>query len=155
MAKVVVPKNALKAKVGNGGFSKENIDKAQKALEQNDIDFRPIAGKYLDEITTIVANHDPAKPKETLLGVLDPLMQLRAQGTLFHYPSLTMVSDIIVDFLDFHEKIDDRIMEIISAYIKTAGLILGREIKKAENPICKAFASELRAACDRYNNKSK
>ena len=154
MAKLVVPKNALKAKVGNGGFSKENINKAQSALEQNDIDFRPIAAQYLKEITSIVAVYDPEKPKETLLGVLDPLMQLRAQGTLFHYPSLTMVSDVVVDFLDFHEKIDGQIVEIIRAYTKTAGLILDREIKKAEDPICKAFATELRAVCERYNNKS-
>tara|TARA_B100001146_G_scaffold203243_1_gene195661 strand:- start:164 stop:631 length:468 start_codon:yes stop_codon:yes gene_type:complete len=155
MAKLVVPKNALKAKVGNGGFSKENIAKAQSALEQNDIDFRPIANDYLKEMSAIAGQYEPDKPKETLLGVLDPLMQLRAQGTLFHYPSLTMVSDIVVDFLDFHEKMDGQIIEIIRAYIQAARLILDREIKNAEDPICKAFTNELRAVCDRYNNKSK
>lgn len=154
MAKLVVPKNALKAKVGSGGFSKENIEKAQKKLEQNDIDFRPIANQYLEEISSATAMYDAAKPKETLLKVLDPLMQLRAQGTLFHYPSITIISDIIVDFLDFHEKIDNQIVEIIQAYTKTAGHILGREIKKTEDPICKAFTNELRAACDRYNSQS-
>lgn len=154
MAKLVVPKNALKAKVGSGGFSKDNIEKAQAKLEQNDIDFRPIATQYLEEVSSTIVAYDSAKSKETLLKVLDPLMQLRAQGTLFHYPSITVISDIIVDFLDFHEKIDDQIIEIVRAYTKTAGLILDREIKKAEDPICKAFTNELSAACDRYNNKS-
>lgn len=155
MAKLVVPKNELKAKVGSGGFSKENIDKAQAKLEQNDIDFRPIATQYLEEISSTINAYDSSKPKETLLKVLDPLMQLRAQGTLFHYPSITTVSDIVVDFLDSHEKIDDKIVEIIQAYTKTAGLILEREIKKPDDPICKAFAGELSAVCDRYNKKSK
>ncbi|MFN3699921.1 MAG: hypothetical protein ACK4VI_00190 [Alphaproteobacteria bacterium] len=155
MAKLVVPKNELKAKVGNGGFSKENIEKAQTALEENDIDFRPIASQYLEEIKTVLTKHDAEKPKETLLHVLDPLMQLRAQGSLFHYPSITAVSDVIVDFLDFHEKIDDQIIEIIQAYEKSALLILSRTIKKDNDKICQAFVTELRSACERYNSKQK
>lgn len=153
MAKLVLPKNELKAKVGNGGFTEENIEKAQTALEDNDIDFRPIAARYIEEVSKALKDFNPQKSKETLLQVLDPLMQLRAQGSLFHYPSITAVSDVIVDFLDFHEKMDEQIIEIIQAYEKTAHLLLSRTIKKDNDKICKAFIAELKGACERYNNK--
>ena len=44
--KLVKPENTLKKKVGHGGFDAKVLEKAQDMIENNTIDFRPIAIEY-------------------------------------------------------------------------------------------------------------
>ena len=44
------PPNTLKEKVGTGGLAKDILDQAQKLLEENNIDFEPIALIYMDAL---------------------------------------------------------------------------------------------------------
>jgi len=157
MGKLVKPRNKLKNKVGHGGFKDEDLKKAQKAIDENDIDFEPIARDLFAEIEELV-NSEALKDDDSTvyLGkILDPLMKLRAQGALFHYPSLTQISDVMVDFLDTEKAIDDDVIDIIAVYRKAGDAILSRQIKDAKNKICLVFITELRKACQRYQQKKK
>ena len=158
MSKLVEPKNILKEKAGDGGFNTEDIKKAQKAIEENDVDFKPIAQKLLQGVgTTIQDIRSKGAYNQACLGqVLDPLMQLRAQGALFKYPSITMISDVVVNFLDTENTIDNDVVEIIVAYQKAAEALLGLGVKDEADKVCKTLASELTQACVRYQKvKSK
>ena len=152
MSRLVIPVNHLKDKVGDGGFDEENIKKAQQAIEENEVDFKPIAQEYLDDLTqTLQAIEAGSKSAESSLGVvLDPLMQLRAQGALFHYPSVTEISDVIVDFLDTVQMMDNDILEIVNAMKKAVDAILAMEVKDASDQTCVALIEELQGACARY-----
>lgn len=154
MSKLVTPKNRLKEKVGDGGFNQEDIQKAQQSIEENDIDFVPIATNYLRLVREALDRHTKSQNKSDLYSdLLDQLTQLRAQGSLFHYPSITDLTDTVVDLLDSLNSIDDTIIEIIVAYEKSANILLSSEIKQADNPVCLALVKELQAVCNRYKAK--
>ncbi len=49
-AEFIMPPNTLKSKVGNGGLGDEIISKAQNLLENNVVDFQPLAEMYLNSL---------------------------------------------------------------------------------------------------------
>ncbi len=153
MAKLVNPKNTLKEKVGSGGFNKEAIAKAEKAIEENTIDFGPIAQLYLDEVRKIVADHKTKPAANTFSRLLDPLMQLRAQGTFFKYPTISKISDVVVDLLDSESTINNPIIDIIDAFTQSTQLLLKNKVMDEKNPMFVALVTELDAACQRYLRK--
>ena len=154
MTRIVRPKNTLKEKVGTGGFKKENLEKAQKAIEENVIDFIPIANRYLAELSAVLSKEKDAVSSEGLYSaILDPLMQLRAQGAMFGYPSITFLTDIIVNLLDSLKNVDSTVVEIVQAYEKSAKMMLSTQIKDQDHKLCQAFAQEIKAVCKKYTER--
>ncbi len=153
MSKLIMPKNTLKNKVGNGGFKQEDLAKAQKAIDENDVDFRPIADKYLSLIHQAITAYSTDKSIDLYSTLLDQLMQLRAQGALFGYSSISAVSDTVVDLLDTIKKVDGTIIEIVVAYEKATRALLLKGIRKSEDVVCKAFVAELGNVCRKYKDK--
>ncbi|MDX1922462.1 MAG: hypothetical protein SFW65_04975 [Alphaproteobacteria bacterium] len=153
MAQLIITKNRLKEKVGSGGFKPEALAKAQKSLDENTVDFIPIATPYIEEIKRIIDEYKIHPNPSAFARFLDPLMQLRAQGTFFKYPSISKLSDVVVDFLDSVEGLDSTIMEIIIAYHASANAVLKARLMDEKAPPCAALITELSAACNRYKAK--
>lgn len=154
-SRLIQPENTLKKKVGNGGFNESDLAKAQSAIENNTVDFKPIAIDLLKDLDKALAavNENGTETEEALGPILDPLMKLRAQGSLFHYPTITHVSDIVVDFLDTVKAVDSDIIEILTAYKQSAKAILAHEIQDEANGISVRLVDELKGACQRYREK--
>ena len=152
MAKLVKPKNRIKAKVGTGGFDEEKIEKAQNVIKENKVDFSPIAEKFLDELDDVLGNDD-LQDKERFSMMLDPLMQLKAQGTMFNYSSITVTTFVVVEFLDEKQKVDHTIKEIIKAYSQTIRTLLKLELRDSEDKTCQLLVNELSKVCERYSKK--
>jgi translation elongation factor EF-G len=152
MNKIVKPKNNLKEKVGNGGFDKESLKRAQTAIDENTVDFKPIAERYLKGITQLL--EAPAPDFTSLKSeLLDNLTQLRAQGSIFHYPSITELTDYVVDLLDSITDLDKKAVEIINAYRSSLNLLLTNNVKSAKDPVCLALCKELHTVCEKYKIK--
>jgi hypothetical protein len=153
LAKLFMPENKLKKKVGHGGFSNATLESAQKAIENNDIDFKPIADEMLDQINQLL---DTAKitadfDESTLMDdFLYPLMQLKSQGALFHYPIVTKISDTVVDILENIPVLDKNVIEIIEAYAKSVKAMMMLEIKNENNKMGLELCQALSDACQRY-----
>lgn len=156
MGQLVTPKNTIKEKVGNGGFDEQKLKKAQTVIEENDVDFRPIALNLIGNLEQIMRfdKNEDVEATKFYGAVLDPLMQLRAQGSMFHYSSITLITDIVVDFLDGIKKTDGVIVDILKAYIQTSKVLLKMEVKEDNDPSCKALANELSSVCNRYIEKT-
>ena len=154
--KIVRPPNKLKSKVGFGGFDQNAIVKAQQVIEENDIDFAPIAKRIIDKLRRTVEEAKAESSKDRIYhAVQDYLMQLRAQGAMFGYPSITAITDILVDFLDTFKEIDHTILEIISAYERAAEVLISSGIDTATDPLCKAVSVELMTVCQKYAARHK
>lgn len=154
MSKIFVPKNKLKEKVGEGGFKEESIQRAQKSIEENVVDFNPIATEYLKNIRTALADYQNKQNSPRLYSdLLDQLTQLRAQGSMFHYSSITAITDIVVDLLDSLNTVDEKIIEIVNSYEQCATIILKNGIKDDTDKTCQTVASELKAVCNKYKAK--
>ena len=154
MSKIVIPKNKLKEKVGDGGFKQESIQKAQSTIENNEVDFNPIAFEYLNRIRTDITAYITHKDSNRLhSALLDHLTQLRAQGSMFHYSSITAITDIVVDLLESLKNVDDKILEIVNAYEKCASILLKQSVKNESNPVCQSIITELKTVCTKYKTK--
>ena len=154
MTKIVKPKNTLKEKVGDGGFNQESIKKAQKTIEENVVDFKPIALRYLGGIKDALKDEEKRNDSDELYAILlDQLTQLRAQGSMFQYPAITLLTDTVVDLLDSLRRIDSTILEIIQAYEQSAMVLIAQEIKDEKHPVCQALVKELAIVCQKYKEK--
>ena len=151
-SKIVKPENLLKKKAGNGGFNEKDLVKAQNMIQTNKIDFKPLGTEMLKELNDIMAGikAQTILPSQYFDLLMYPLMQLKSQGGLFSYPTVSEMTKILIDLLENIKQIDGNALEIVSAYMKSLQAILTLEVKdtgaKAHKELCKALSD----ACDRY-----
>ena len=150
------PPHLLKAKVGFGGLSEATLDRAQKYIESNTIDFSAAAEKYLDDFQEALQsaqniNIATAQDVEDIIAkILHPCVQLKANGTMFHYPLLSRVADRFIQFMEVVERLDPEILQIGQAYCNTFKLILSRNMRGDLKAAGDALYQELNNACQRY-----
>ncbi|HNQ92360.1 MAG TPA: hypothetical protein PKI93_05445 [Alphaproteobacteria bacterium] len=157
-AEFFMPPNHLKNKVGFGGLSDDILNKAQALLENNTADFRPLGEMYLESMMRGV-EHVKALPDSmanddaSIASILFPVMQLKANGGMFHYNLVTLIADRLVQFLEVIETIDKDAIEIIQAFHTTIRAILLGQIKGDGGTRGLDLLDALNAACYRYFEK--
>lgn len=157
-AEFIKPPNILKAKVGSGGLSEAILEKAQKLLETNTVDFQPLAEIYLGSLMKGIefAKDSPhAEDSEYIIAtMLYPGMQLKANGGMFHYPLVTSIADKLIQFLEVIERPDIEAVEIVLAFHTTMrAVVLGR-IKGDGGRHGQELMRALHDACVRYFEKN-
>lgn len=157
-AEFIKPPNNLKAKVGSGGLSEEILDKAQKLLENNTIDFQPLGELYLE---SLMKGIEKAKGQEIqrdleyyISNMLYPAMQLKANGGMFHYPLITRIADKLVQFLEVIDNLDIEVIEIILAFHTTIRAVLLGKITGNGGQHGQELLDALNGACMRYFEKN-
>ena len=157
-ADYIRPPNTLKAKVGSGGLNEEILSKAQTLLENNSVDFIPLAEIYLASVLRGIENaRDNFKTidAETLIAaIIYPVMQLKANGGMFHYHLVTRTADKLIQFLEVIESTDDEALEIATAFHTTIrAVVLGR-ITGDGGKYGQELLDALNEACLRYFDKN-
>lgn len=130
-AEFIKPPNTLKAKVGSGGLSEDILNKAQALLENNTVDFLPLAEMYLGSMMKGIENAKNTLHENdleyTISLMLYPAMQLKANGGMFHYPLVTRIADKLIQFLEVLDDLDIEAVEIVLAFHTTIrAVVLGR-----------------------------
>jgi hypothetical protein len=130
-AEFIKPPNTLKAKVGSGGLSENILSKAQELLENNSVDFLPLAEMYLSSLMKgieLARDAEEGDDRESLIAaMLYPAMQLKANGGMFHYPLVSQISNRLVHFLEVIEEADLDAVEIVLAFHTTIrAIVLGK-----------------------------
>ena len=151
-AALVVPPNQLKEKVGDGGFDEKILVKAEEQLKNNKVDFQPIAATLLGQMDEAIADarSGAVKDQAAVQAILKQAMQLKAQGAMFHYPLVSEISDILVNFLEAVESIDKDVLDIVAAHKTAIGVALSGRIKKEGDKIGEELCSALADTCERY-----
>jgi len=154
-AEYIKPPNTLKAKVGSGGLSDSILEKAQLLLENNSVDFQPLAEMYLGSLMRGIdeanANCDKdIDPEITIATMLYPAMQLKANGGMFHYPLITVISDKLVQFLEVLEDADIDAIEIVLAFHTTIRAVVLGKITGDGGRHGQELIDALDQACMRY-----
>jgi hypothetical protein len=157
-AEFIHPPNTLKVKVGSGGLSDDILDKAQTLLENNSVDFRPLAEMYLETLMrgldSVADIKEPGDYESQIADMLYPGMQLKANGGMFHYPLVTKLADHLVQFLEVIEKPDDDVLEIVRAFHTTVKAIINGRIKGDGGQHGEELLSAFEDACYRYFEKN-
>ncbi len=152
-AELIIPPNALKKKIGSGGIDAAVLVKAQKMLDTNDTDFKPIAAGLLEDLNKGIQDTE----KGTLQGeaaieaMLYPAAQLKVQGAMFRFPLVSEISDILVSFLEtITVPPCPEVLEIATAHKMAISVIISNNIASDKHPHGKELKTSLTDACARY-----
>jgi hypothetical protein len=153
-AEVLRPPNTLKAKVGSGGISDAILDKAQALLENNVVDFQPLAEMYLQtlmkSIETAQVNHDKQDTETLIAGMIYPAIQLKANGGMFHFPLITIMADRLIQYLEVIVEPDLDALEIVLAFHTTIRAVVMGRITGTGGRHGQELLAALNEACMRY-----
>jgi hypothetical protein len=157
VAEIVIPPNKLKTKIGSGGLDDTVLAKAQELLENNTIDFKPIALMLVDVLHESIADAKSGakKGEEAIQAMLYPAMQLKAQGSMFHYPLISQIGDILVNFLETVPDVDKDVMDIVVHHKFAINAVLGSQIKGDGGKLGRELRDALLDACMRYYKRQK
>ena len=157
-AEFIAPPNVLKQKIGSGGLDNSVLVKAQTALEDNTIDFKPIAARLLNALEEAIRNagNNPAQGEAAIEAMLYPAAQLKAQGSMFHFPLVSELSEVLVSFLEtITTPPSAEVLEIVSAHKMAISAVLNMNIADVNDPRGKELKSSLMDACTRYYKSRK
>ena len=158
-AKFFSPPNILKAKAGAGGISDAVLDRAQDLLENHTVDFEPLADIYIKQmkegIDQAAALGTDTDSEEAIGKILMPCVQLKANGTMFHYPLITRIADRFVQFMEVVERLDEETLDISNAFLTALNIVITGKIKTDGADHGEALVEELNGACMRYFEKHK
>lgn len=156
-AALIKPPHTIKQKVGSGGLDSRTIEKAQQSIENNTIDFRPIATLLIEELDSAINNtrNNLLKGEAAIEAIIYPAMQIKAQGSMLHYALATDISDILVNFLEIVTEMNSDVLEIAEAHKKTLQLVIMKELKDSKGPVAQQLRQALLDACNRYYKQHK
>lgn len=153
-AEILRPPNTLKAKVGSGGISEAILDKAQALLENNVVDFQPLADMYMQSMMKAIenaqANHDKQDTETLIAGMIYPAVQLKANGGMFHYPLVTIMADRLIQYLEVIVEPDLDALEIVLAFHTTLRAVIMGRITGTGGRHGQELLAALNDACMRY-----
>lgn len=153
----IVPPNALKEKVGDGGIPAERLTKAQNYIRENKVDFSPEGKKHLATLAELIAQSkgaDNAKSQQALCEkMVAEVMQLKAHGGMFHYGLISLISDVALQFLEKVQTLNPDVLAIVTAYTNTIDVIFENEMRGDGGEEGLSLAWELDQATQRYHKK--
>lgn len=150
---VLNPPNKLKQKLGSGGISKEDLEKAIKAVEKYSTQFFNKASTAMIELQDAcdkIPKEDLAEIDSTLWKTIYKIAhELKGEGATFGYPIVSDIAQTLVIYLEAFQKRPLNVV-ILKAHIDALLVILKHGIKTHDN----ATAKELCATLDSIVQKS-
>jgi hypothetical protein len=144
---------ALQLKAGTGIIDSDRIEKSQQAIDQNKIDFIPLASESLEilDVALKYANGNlDGDPRILLTNLVKPIMQIKADAAMFGYPLVSRLAGTILDFLGDRTTVDRDLIRIVEAHYKALLLIISRRMRGDGGQHGPEIQKELEAACKRY-----
>jgi len=148
---------ALQARIGTGPLNEETVERCQKVIDNNNVDFAPLALEYLDKLETAVKaiKTDNISMQDSVESITAPVMQLKANASTFHYSLIGALANVMLSFLESIKTLDDDALAIISAHHQTLKIIVTKKMAGDGGPLGKKMQQELQNACERYFAKRK
>ncbi len=146
----------LKKKMGDGGIPDYILKKCQQYLESNPIDFTPHAVKYLDELNDIKnkIENNLIDEKIVIPKIVNIVMQLKSNGSMFHYQLISMTSDVMLRFMEKVTTLDKDFLAIFSMHNRILETILTKRLNGNGGREGQTLTQELHSACLRYYSKN-
>ena len=145
----------LQRKVGKGPIDETVIRKSQNLIDNNTVDFAPVALEILDRL--LLAIEDSKKPQYTFEDLKEmftrPVMELKANAAIFHYDLVGQLAAVMLGFLERIKVIDADAIDIVRAHHTSLHMIVSKKISGPGGAMGESLVKELQFACDRYYNK--
>lgn len=146
---------ALQQKIGTGPLDPTAVARMQDYLDSVQVDITPRLRELLNTLETAITQAAPvAYDRDAFLpGISRPLMEIKSESGMFHEMMVCRVSSFVLTFLEDVRKLDRDVLDIISAYVKVARMLLDLKIQDEKNPVGQSCLSEIRNATKRYYDK--
>lgn len=154
--KVYQANRTLQARVGTGPLDDKAVERSQQVMDANKVDFAPIAEEFLNDLAVAIktARANPGHPGTVQL-MTTPVMQLKANASTFRYTLVSNLANIMLNYLEAVQKVDNDVIAIVEAHQQSLRLIIAKKITGDGGPIGKQMQEELQSACQRYFAKKK
>ena len=158
--KVIKASLELQKKVGIGFIEDTKIQKAQKVMTENKVEFSLVAKPFMEELRKAIqdASHYNGgdRDREVLQTLMTPVMNLKANAASFNYPAISGLTGIVLTFLEDAKRFDRKIVQIADLLYKTIQLALirkmsgdagrdGRALEAAFQELCQKSLKKLNA----------
>lgn len=155
--KVYKANKMLQAKVGKGPLDERTVEKCQQVMDNNDVEFAPLAMEYLNKLEEAInsAKQSDTDMAATVNAMTAPVMQLKANATTFKYNLIGNLANVMLSFLEGIKEIDNDAIEIVAAHHRTLTAIVLKKMKGDGGAAGAQMEDELKGACKRYFSKRK
>lgn len=150
--KVHKANKVLQAKVGTGPIDEKTVEKCEEVMENNDVEFAPLAMEYLDKLKEAIEEIKAGKMerKEAVEAMTAPVMQLKANASTFKYNLIGNLANVMLSFLEGVKELDDDVIAIVGAHHQTLSAIVVKKMKGDGGAAGAQMEDELKGACKRY-----
>lgn len=155
LVKIIKASKDLQQKVGTGTVETQMIEKAEKVIVENKVDFAPIAKPQMDQLKAAIAEakKDTSNTKKITESLSTPIMNIKANAATFNYPLVSGLTDAVLTFLEEVKNIDKKTLQIADLLHMTITLILARKMSGDGGNEGKALLAAFRDVCRKHAAK--
>ncbi len=150
--KVYKANKELQTKIGTGKLDEKIVKKCQDVMDNNDVEFAPLAMEYLDKLKEAIdkASNKELETKEAVAAMTAPVMQLKANASTFKYGLIGNLANVMLSFLEGVKELDNDVISIVGAHHQTLSAIVMKKMKGDGGTHGQQMEAELKGACARY-----
>lgn len=150
-AKVIAASKDLQRRIGTGDIDEKTVKKAQNVMDNNKVDFGPLAKPYMTALVGAVAEAKKAKQprldKATMESFSVPIMNLKANAATFNYSLISGLTGVVLTFLESHEKPGKKTVQIVDLLNKTLMLIIAKKMTGDGGEVGRALQGAFKDVC--------
>jgi len=152
---IITPRNFLREKIGFGGLDPLIMERAEEYIKTNGIDYQPFARELMGTLDTAIESAQAKKIRDRAIinSIAAPIMRLKGSGGMFQYPLISEIADIVLNFLEGLDSLNDDAFDILAVHQKILSAIIAGNLTGDGGKTGRALANELYSACARYNKK--
>lgn len=146
----------LQERVGTGKIEEETVQKAQKVMDTNQVDFGPLAKPFLDELTAALEKANAGEggdDKEVMESISMPIMNLKANAGTFKFELISGLTGTVLNFLENINGPDKKALQIVDLLHKTILLILAYKMTGDGGKDGKALMAAFAEVCQKVHTK--
>jgi hypothetical protein len=156
--KVIKASLELQQKVGTGSIEEYKIERAQKVISENKVDFGPIAKPQLEMLVAAIKEAQnytsgSGDDKAVLQTFMTPIMNIKANAATFNYPVISGLSGIVLTFLEDAKRFDKKAVQVVDLLYKTILLVLARKMSGEGGRDGKALQLAFQELCQKFAKK--
>lgn len=149
----------LKQKIGSGPLDKKLLDRAEKVIKENEVDFTPLGLQFLNELeealNAVEGNLNNDKFASHKQSLTQPVMELKANAKIFHYDLVGNLANIMLNFLESITSLDKDALAIVRGHHETLRGIINNNLRGDGGQKGQIMITELENACARYYKKQR
>jgi len=154
---IIKANKILQVKAGTGPLDERVVERCQRVMDENQVDFAPMAMEYLDELDGAIAKASKAEGtrEEKVAGMTAPVMQPKANAATFKDDLIGILANVMLSFLEGVKELDDDVIVIVSAHHQTLSASVSNKRMGDAGVHGQQMEKELKGACQRYFSKRK